>query len=201
MAGITFNPQLTTSPYGTFDVSTQGYYQGDFVDDPSTRMELASGKIGASVAQPIYGGIAITESVATNGEASLGTTITIATAVGNLTGWTVFTQSSNAIVTPGNTVPQLAPTQTTTFFRLGSGARIKVAVLAAEVATIEAGNINQALYWDPALQELTASGTAGAITLAGIKVLSVNTNSKVVSYNAGTGVVSWVAGAVAVIQI
>jgi hypothetical protein len=202
MAGITFNPQLTTSPYGTFDVSTQGYYAGDFVDDPSTYMQLASGQIAASVTQPVWGGMAITESVSSVGEGNLGTTLTLASAAGNVTGFTVFTKNSAAIVTPGNNVPQLQAGMTANFFRYGSGARLKVAVLASQVAAIEGAGVNQTLYWDPALQQLTASGTAGAFQLpATTKIISVNANSKSVNYNSGTGALTWVAGAVAVIQI
>lgn len=202
MAGnISFNPALTTAPQGTFLTSTQGYYQGDFVDDPSTRMELAAGVLASSVSQPIWGGMAITESVSTVGEGALGTTLSLATAAGNLTGFTVSTQAYNAIITPGNTVPTSVAGMTTNFFRLGSGARIKVAVQSSLVASLEGNAVNQALYWDPALQQLTASGTAGAIALSGVNVLSVNQNSKVVSYNSGTGAVSWAQGPVAVIKI
>lgn len=202
MAGnISFNPALTTAPQNTFLTSTQGYYQGDFVDDPSTRMELAAGVLASTVSQPIWGGMAITEAVSAVGEGALGTTLSLATSAGNLTGFTVFTQAYNAIITPGNTVPTSVAGMTTNFFRLGCGARIKVQVQPALVSSLEGGNINQALYWDPALQQLTASGTSGAITLSGIKVLSVNQNSKVVNYNSGTGAVTWATGPVAVIQI
>ena len=199
---VTFNPQKTTSPQGTFLASTQGYYQGDFVDDPSTRMELAAGQIASTVNQPIWGGMAITEKVSPIGESSLGTPLSLATAAGNITGFTVFTQVYNAIITPGNSVQTVSAGMTINFFRIGSGARIKVAISDALVATIEGGAVNQALYWDPALQQLTASGTAGALQLpATTKVLSVNPNSKVVNYNSGTGAVTWTDGSVAVIVI
>jgi hypothetical protein len=197
---ITFNPNLTTAPSGNFLASTQGYFQGDFVDDPSTRMELAAGQIASSVSQPLWGGMALTESVPSAGESALGSSLTLASSAGNLTGFSVFTQGYNGVIVPGNSVQLYAPGQTLNFFRLGSGARIKVAVLASEVASLEGGAVNQTLYWDPSLQQLTASGTSGAITLpSGVLVLSVNTNSKVVSYS--SGVASWAAGAVAVIKI
>jgi hypothetical protein len=47
---ITLNPMLTTQPFGTFDVSTQGYYAGDFVDDPTSYLQLAAGQIASTVA-------------------------------------------------------------------------------------------------------------------------------------------------------
>jgi len=202
MSNVSFNPALTTAPAGNFATTTQGYYQGDFVDDPSSRMYLSAGQIASSVSQPIWGGMAITESVSSTGEGALGSSLTLATAAGNLTGFSVFTQGYNAIIVPGNSVQVAQPGMTQNFFRLGSNARIKVSVEASLVASLEGGAVNQALYWDPALQQLTASGTGGAIALpATTKVLSVNTNSKVVNYNSGTGAVTWVAGAVAVIQI
>lgn len=200
--GINFNPQLTSAPRGTFKASTQGYYQGDFVDDPSTRQELCAGVIDAAATASFFGGMAITEKVNANGEGSLGTTLSVANAAANLTGFTVFTQGYNAIITPGNNVQVAVASMTMNFFRLGSNARIKVAVLASLVASLEGQAVNQTLYWDPALQQLTASGTAGAIQLpAGTKVLSVNQNSKVVNVNTGTGAVTWADGPVAVISI
>ena len=203
MSNISFNPMVTSQPYGTFTDSTQGYYQGDFVDDPSSYQWLAAGQIGSGVTQPIWGGMALTETVPSVGEGNLGNTITLASAAGNVTGISTFLKNGAAIITAGlNNVPQLTAGMTVNFFRFGSQARIKVAAEASLVASLEGGAINAALFWDPALQQLTASGTAGAFALpATTKVLSVNTNSKVVSYNSGTGAVTWGNGAVAVIQI
>lgn len=202
MANISFNPALTSAPSNTFLTSTQGYYQGDFVDDPSTRMQLASGVIASTVTQPIWGGMAIEELVSTVGEGNLGTTLQLAASANTLTGFSVFTQAYNMIIVPGNSVQTAQAGMTVPFFRTGSGARIKVAVQPSLVASLEGGAVNVALFWDPALQQLTATGTSGAIALpATTKVLSVNPTSKVVSYNSGTGVVSWSTGPVAVIQI
>ena len=203
MSNVSFNPMVTSQPYGTFVDSTQGYYQGDFVDDSSSYQWLAAGQIASSVTQPVWGGMAIAETVSSVGEGNLGNPITLASSASNCTGISTFLKNGAAILTAGlNNVPQLSSGQTVNFFRFGSQARIKVAVLGSEVATIESGGISQALYWDPALQQLTASGTSGAFQLpATTKVLSINTNSKVVTYNSGTGVVAWANGAVAVIQL
>lgn len=203
MSGLNFNPMVTSQPYGTFTSSTQGYYQGDFVDDSTSYQLLAAGQIASSVTQPVWGGMAITENVSSIGEGNLGNPITLASSAGNVTGISTFLKNGAAILTAGaNNVPQLSSGQTVNFFRFGSQARIKVAVLASEVATIEGAGINQTLYWDPALQQLTAQATAGSFALpATTKVLSVNPNSKVVTYNSGTGVVAWATGAVAVIQL
>jgi hypothetical protein len=194
---------VTSQPYGTFDVSTQGYYQGDFVDDSSTYQYLAGGQLASSVTQPVWGGMAITEAVPLSGEGNVGSTITLASSQANTTGFTVFTKNSSAILTAGlNNVPVVYSPMTLNFFRYGSFARVKVGVAAGVVSTLEGGDINQALYWDPALFQLTASGTSGAFQLpTTTKILSINPNSKLVTYNSGTGVVAWASGAVAVIQL
>ncbi|GGA00403.1 hypothetical protein [Dyella caseinilytica] len=203
MSGISLNPMVTSQPFGTFDVTTQGYYQGDFVDDSSSYQYLDAGQIASSVTQPIWGGMAITETLSSAGEGNLGNQLTLASAAGNVTGITTFLKNGSAIITAGaSNVPQVQASMTANFFRFGSNARLKVAVLNSYVATLEGGAINQTLYWDPALQQLTAEGTSGAFALpATTKVISVNTNSKVVSYNSGTGAVTWESGAVAIISI
>lgn len=208
MSGITLNPMLTTQPYGTFDSTTQGYYQGDFVDDSSSYQYLEGGQIASSVSQPIWGGMAINAAVPSTGEGNLGALLTLATTVAgtattSVTGFTVFTKNGAAILTPGlSNVPLLASGQTANYFSFGSNARIKVGVEASIVASLEGGSVSQTLYWDPVLQQLTASGTSGAFALpATVKIKSLNTNSKLVSYNSGTGAVTWATGAVAIIQI
>ena len=203
MSKISFDPMVTSQPFGTFTDSTQGYYQGDVADDPSSYQWLAAGQIAASVTQPVWGGMAISENVASVGEGNLGNPITLASSAGNVTGFSTFLKNGAAIITAGlNNVPQLSAGMTVNFFRFGTNARPKVGVLASLVATLEGGAINQTLYWDPALQQITAEATAGSFALpATVKVLSVNTNSKVVSYNSGTGAVTWTNGAVAELQI
>lgn len=199
---INFNPALTTSPQNTFLQSTDGYVQGVYFDDPTTKNWLTSGVVGASVTQPIWGGMAITEEVATVNANALGNTLVLATSATNFTGFTVFNQANNMIIAPGNSVQIAAPGMTTNFFGVGSRASIAVAVLASLVTSLEGGAVNQPLFWDPALQQLTVTGTAGSFALpATTKIRSFNSNSKIVSYNSGTGAVSWTTGNAAIIQI
>lgn len=197
---INFNPALTTAPTGNFVQSTQGFYQGSFKDNPSTRQRLESGLISSGASQPFWGGLAVTAGVDVDGAQGLGSVLTAATAQANVNGFTVYDQGYNATIVPGNSAPLYAQSQTINYFRIGSGAVIRVACLASLVATLEGGDASQALYWDPALLQLTASGTSGAVQLpTSVQVRSVNTNSKVISYSGG--VASWVAGAVAEIII
>jgi hypothetical protein len=199
---ISFNPQLTTSPSNTFLQSTQGYVQGTTFDDTSSRMWLTSGVVASTVTQPVWGGMAITEEVATVDKNALGNSLVLASAAGNVTGFTVFDQSHNMIIVPGNTVQQSVAGMTINYYRFGSNIRIAVGVLASLVATLDAGAINQTLYWDPALQQLTAQATAGAFALpATTKILSLNSTSKTINYNAGTGALTWTTGTAAMIQI
>ncbi|HEX7911781.1 MAG TPA: hypothetical protein VF534_27320 [Paraburkholderia sp.] len=199
---ISFNPQATTSPSNTFVQSTEGYVQGTTFDDTSSRMWLSSGVIASSVTQPVWGGMAITEDVATVNANSLGNSLVLASAAGNVTGFTVFDQSHNMIIVPGNSVQQSLAGMTINFYRFGSNIRIAVSVLSSIVATLDSGAINQTLYWDPALQQLTASGTSGAFQLpATTKILSLNSASKTINYNSGTGALTWTTGNAAIIQI
>jgi hypothetical protein len=197
---ISFNPAKTTAPTGNFALSTQGFYAGSFKSNPSTRQRLEAGVVSSSAVQPFWGGLAVTVAVDTDGAQGLGCTVSAATSQANINGFTVYDQGYNATIVPGNSAPLYAQSQTINYFRLGSGAVIRVACLASLVATLESGDASQALYWDPALLQLTASGTAGAIQLpASVQVRSVNITSKVVSYS--SGVASWVDGAVAEIII
>ncbi|KVR92766.1 hypothetical protein [Burkholderia vietnamiensis] len=196
---ISFNPMVTSSPTGTFRVDTEGYVQGAVMDDPSSNMWLASAIIAASVTGPVWGGMAVTENVAAPNANQLGNSLVLAANNAGVTGFTVINRSYNAILTPGNNVPQLSAGMTAMFFRTGSNARIAVQCDATLAANLDTGAINQQVSWDFTNQKLVAySSGVGALAC---KVLSVNTKSKIVSYNSGTGALTWTEGAAAIIQI
>lgn len=202
MSTISFNPMTTSQPQSSFLATTEGYVQGAFWDDPSSNMWQVGGYVDSSVTQPVWGGMAITEDVATVNSNAQGNAVKLASTAGNFTGLTVFNRAYNMVITPGNTVQQAGAGMSVMYFRVGSNARIAVQVLSTLVASLEGGAVNQALYWDPALQQLTASGTSGAFQLpATTKLISLNSNSKIVSYNSGTGAVTWTTGNAAIIQI
>lgn len=196
MANITFNPQLTTAPASSFLSNTQGYIQGSVLDDPTSRMYLNAGIIASTVTGAVWGGMGITESVPAPGSETTGGVLTIATAYTDLTGFTVFNQASNMIITPGNSVQQADAGMSISYFRFGSNARIAVQCDATLAAALDAGTIIQQVAWDFTNQKLIAytSGTA-----LNAKVLSVNTNSQIVVDT--SGVLTWGSGAVAIIQI
>lgn len=200
MANISFNPMLTTSPQNSFLAETQGYIQGAFFDDdPAINLSLFSGLVASTVTQPIWGGMALSETVPTAGANQFGNNLVLATADANLTAFSVFNSAYNMVQTPGNTVQVAVAGMTTAYFRLGSNAQIVVACSSALVAAIEGGFTNQQVSWDYTNQQLIPYNSGiGALP---VKVLRANTNSQIVSYNSVTGAVTWVPGDAAVIQI
>jgi hypothetical protein len=198
MSAITFNPSLTSSPQNSFLLQTQGFVQGAFVDDPSSRLYLAGGTLASSVTVPVFPGMAIQELIPSSDGTGQGDNIALATSVATLSGFNVANQNYNAIQTPGNDVQQLGAGNTVMYFRLGSGARIQVQCTAALVSALEGGQTNQQVAWDFTLQKLVpfVSGTA-----LPVKVLAFNSNSKVVNYVASPVSVTWTTGPAAIIQI
>jgi len=198
MATISFNPATTTQPQSSFLLQTEGYVQGAFMDDPSSRLYLNGGSLDSALAQPVWPGMAIAEYIPTVNSNSVGSTIKLATSEADLTGFNVGNQNYNAIITPGNNVQQLGPLQTVMYFRIGSGARIVVQADTALMTAAENGLVTQQVQWDFTNQKLIAYTTGTALP---VKVLSFNSNSKIVSYNSGTGAVTWTTGSAAVIQL
>ncbi|OYV83434.1 MAG: hypothetical protein B7X04_04315 [Parcubacteria group bacterium 21-54-25] len=198
MATVSFNPSLTTAPQNTFVAQTQGFVQGDFVDDPSSRMYLNSGLIAAAVTQPVWGGLAIQELVPATGEGALGSSLALATNDATTTGFSVFTQGYNMVIVPGNSVQTTSGGGTIPYFRLGSGARIRVKCSASLAAAVDGGQVGQNVSWDFTNDELIPYDGINALN---VKILSVNANSKVVAYNSGTGAVTWTTGPAATILL
>lgn len=210
MPGVTINPALVTNAAGKFSLTTDGYVQGTALNDPAVRNELVQGIVAVAQTTPLWGGMAITDSLANPASVSqaISASLALATAQGNITGFTVFDQANAMIQSPQSPVP-LAPAGDNAghpggfinFYRLGSGARIVVACSAAVAAALESGASNQALYWDYTNQVLL--NAPGGTALAGVRILDVNVgNSKIVVYNGGTGFATWnESGSSAVIQI
>lgn len=195
---ISFNPMLTTNAQNSFVVDTDGLIQGAmYDDDPAILMSLFSGLVASTVAQPVWGGMAISEYVPTIGQAGMGANLEIATAYTNITGFTVFNAAYNMVQTPGNTVQIAVAGMTTSYFKLGSNAQIVVQCDPTLATALESGLVNQQVSWDFVNQKLIAFST----TALPVKVQSVNTNSQIVSYDSGTGAVTWTQGTAAVILI
>jgi hypothetical protein len=199
---ININPSVQTNFAGTFSVQSDGYIQGLFMDDPAVRYALAGGPLGPDETLPMWGGVAILDSIG-GGSAqasALGNIVTRAADYAHVTGFSVFNQNASAIVTPQSGVPLVTNGMNVNFFRMGSGARIVVlcdSTLAAALAGGDASNTE--VSWDFTNQKLIAFSS----TALPVKVLGVNIgNSKVVAYDSGTGFANWtVNGDTALIQI
>lgn len=200
MAGFSLNPLVTTNAGGTFNVDSTGYIQGVTMDSPAIRNQLAGGVVAQTETVPMIGGLAISEAIPTGyvsgtaaGPKSLGGPISRATSVGTgalpITGFTVFDQAHHMIATPQSPVPQALQGMSVHFYRLGSGARIALAVDPALIS-LQGGLITQQVSWDFTNQRVVAYTTgAGA---APIRVLEVApTNCMVVVVDPVTGFATW----------
>ncbi len=199
---ITFNPSATLTGNNSFQTQSQGYIQGAFLDDPVSRMWVLQGSIAAGTTQPVWGGIPITESIASLAASTLQTaanTLSIPTTVAAITGFTLFNRAHNMLITPGGPVPQASVGMTVAYARFGTNLRIPVQCSQALATALENGAINQTVTWDFTNNRL---GTfASGDTALPVKVLHVDSNSKVVIYDSTTGALSWAYGYAALIQI
>jgi hypothetical protein len=168
MGSITgFNPMATTNANGLFGVQSDGYTQGVAHDSPATRFALAGGYLASTETLPMWGGVAISESLSpatSNGH--MGNAISRATLVANITGFSVFNQGHNGINWPQSQVPTIQSGMTSMFYRLGSGARIAVACDPSLVG-IDGGLITQNVSWDfnnQRLQQYVAATPTVAVT-------------------------------------
>lgn len=177
-ANIPFNYMPTTVAAGTFNAQSVGWVQGSFVPDPAIRNSLASGVLATTETIPMWGGVAINETVTPNGtglvpDGVLGGLITRATnvtanAAGSITGFSVFDQAYGMAITPQSPVPLAASSMQVNFFRLGSNAQIIVAC-DPSLASLETGTVNAQVSWDFGLQRLApfvAAYPANVITAA-----------------------------------
>jgi hypothetical protein len=197
VANIAFNPYIQTNAAGMFTVESDGLIVGTAYPDPATRFALAGGWLAQTETLPMFGGIAISENVPTERstapatptrpDIALGSVIARAAAYANLTGFSVFDQNYAAVNTPQSPVPTVGSGGLVNFYRLGSGARIALAIDPALV-TLEGGLITAQVSWDFSAQRLIAFAT----TALNVKVLSIkSTGCMRPIYTSGTGLTTW----------
>lgn len=201
VANIQVNPNLTTNASGTFNVSSAGYIQGTALNDPAVRNQLSGGILGPNETLPMWGGVAVNNTVAPVGSASnlpsssLGGYVTRATnvtagAVGQITGFSVFDQASSMINTPQSPVPLTPSSGYVSWYGLGSLARIAVAVdpsLVSQYGT----SISTQLSWDFVNQRLIPlSLTYPATTITG--AVWANTSGGQTTFTVGTDLTSFI---------
>ena len=198
MTGITINPALTQNALGSFNIETTGFIQGQALDQPAVRFSLAGGILGPNETLPMWGGVGISEAISsgvgsgtipeTGTQTVLGNTITRATTLTNgagvLTGFSVFDQNYSAVNSPESPVPLSAPSMQVNFYRLGSRARIAVA-MAPGLVDLKGDVITTQVSWDFTAQQLipyAATYAADTITNA----VWANTSGGQVTYTVST---------------
>ena len=191
VASLSFNPLATSNAAGSFSIESAGFIQGQAMDDPATRNALALGYLASTETLPMWGGVGVTELIATlassttpanalGGAIGRATTLTAAT-TGQLTGFSVFDQAHGMISSPQSPVPLAGTYQTISFYRMGSNARIAVAC-DPTLVSLRGGLITQQVSWDfndSILQPYDASTATYSVTsitssyLAGVYTFAV----------------------------
>lgn len=188
VATVTINPYLTSTGAGSFNIQSDGYIQGQAMDDPSARYRLRMGVLANTETLPMWGGVGISETTKpyTGGQSqgvqggliTRATTISATGATGALTGFSVFDQDYAMINSPQSPVPLIGSLGQVNFYPLGSLARIAVNCNPLLV-NLEGNPISQQVSWDFLNQQLipfVAAYSADNVTAA--------------SYNSGTGLIT-----------
>jgi hypothetical protein len=201
MSTISFNPNVTTNIAGGFVLSTEGYVQGVFLDDPSMRTQLEGGQVGSGVSQPLWGGQAVELNVQGVGQNAQGSTVIPSTSAGTIHGWTLFNQAMAGIITPSSQVPLYAAGASINFARVGSLLRVCVAVESLSILNaLASAAANVPLYWDPTNLCISNSASSTYALPANTQLLALSATSKTVTYSGGNA--TWNAtGPAAIIRI
>jgi len=199
---LPFNPAVTTNAAGSFSAQSVGYIQGVALDDPAVRNSLTGGILASTETLPMWGGIAIKEFIPLSGN-SLNGSVARATTNAEIKGFSVYNQNGAALTTPQSQAPVSLGGGGVHFYRLGSKARIAVAIDPTLAATLVNGTtlIDAQVSWDLTNQKIiTYDGGVGALAA---KIVDINIgNSKTVTYDAVNNLCNWVStGSVAIIEI
>ena len=161
-SSLSLNPILTSVAQSSFGTDWNGLIAGTAYNDPAVRYALAGGYLSPSETLPMWGGVGISESVpgpASVGIQSRGGPITraanlVQTSSGGLTGFSVFDQAHAMLISAQSNVPTSLAYMDVNFYRLGSGARIAVAI-DPSLVSLEGGIIGAQVSWDFNTQRLT----------------------------------------------
>jgi hypothetical protein len=193
VANIAFNPYVQTSAPGMFNIESDGYIVGMAEPDPSTRFALAGGWLATTETLPMFGGVGISENIpqerppVTRADVALGGTIARATAEANLTGFSVFDQNYAAVNSPQSPVPTVGSGGLVNFYRLGSLARVALAIDPALI-TLEGTLITSQVSWDFTNQKIIAFAT----NALPVKIIRIKSSGCMVPvYTSGTGFTTW----------
>jgi hypothetical protein len=190
---LNINPIVTSNAAGTFSITLDGFIQGMAMDDPAVRYQLTGGQLDPAETTPMWGGVPIYEQLQA-GEPSNKPLVKRSTSALLITGISVFNQAHAMINTPQSPVPLALPGMSVNLYRLGSLARIPMAMDPALASSLPGLAISPtALYWDPVNMFITATTTSNYALPVGTKIIGWNVgNSMTVSYASGTGYATWV---------
>jgi hypothetical protein len=193
VANIAFNPYVQTSAAGMFNIESDGFIVGTAMPDPATRFALAGGWLATAETLPMFGGVGISENIpqerppVSRADVALGGIIARATAEANLTGFSVFDQNYAAVNSPQSPVPTVGSGGLVNFYRLGSGARVALAI-DPTLITLEGTLITSQVSWDFTNQKIIAFAT----NALPVKVLQIKSSGCMVPvYTSGTGFTTW----------
>jgi hypothetical protein len=169
---MNFDPYPQTSAMGSFTIESDGLIVGTAYPDPAIRYDLAGGVLDDSQTLPMWGGMAILETIPTVGGTSQrpeqGGHIHRATNYTEVTGFSVFDQNYHGVNWPQSPVSSVTKGQGVHFYRLGSKARIALEIDPALVS-LEGGAITSQVSWDFVNQKLIAFAT----TALPVRILQV----------------------------
>jgi len=192
---ITFNPFKNFGNSPGFNVSSQGYVQGDAQDDPALQLLLESGFIADSAASQIFGGMPITVSAAVRGnQNTYGGSVVKPLVVNHIGGWCVMNRNYNGIITAGNPVPSWGAGESVHFYRPGSGARIPLPLASDVIAYVNAGTYPQVWYWDSVNHLVTSVEPSDSSAAVPITLVDVNTSGTTITATGSPVVIQWAYG-------
>jgi hypothetical protein len=187
------NPYVQTNAPGMFSIESDGLIVGTAYPDPAARFALSGGWLAQTETLPMFGGVGISENVpqerppVTRADVALGGIIARATAAANLTGFSVFDQNYAAVNSPQSPVPSTDKGGLVNFYRLGSGARVALAI-DPTLITLEGGLITAQVSWDYTNQKIIAFAT----TALNVRILAIKASGCMVPvYTSGTGFITW----------
>jgi hypothetical protein len=176
-----------------FNIESDGLIVGTAYPDPAARFALAGGWLAQTETLPMFGGVAISENVpqerppVTRADVALGSIIARAAAYANLTGFSVFDQNYAAYNSPQSPVPTVDKGGMVNFYRLGSGARVALAI-DPTLITLEGGLITAQVSWDFVNQKIIAFAT----TALNVRILAIKAAGCMVpSYSGTTFFTTW----------
>lgn len=175
MALGTGNPYRTSSPAGMFRAYTDGVFQGMADSDPAVQNALNQGQYSPDATAPIFGGMPIGEEIFGGNLSSGKPLINPVTTAAAITGFAVFDQGHNGIITPGvSNVPSFYPGMDVPFYRLGSGARVPVKASSQLVALTGQTVYKQSVAWNFTTNELVPTAPSATHAVSGIEVVETN---------------------------